>query len=271
MSDPNASVWLLGARSLIHKAAIGAGAIFLALSAWLVLGQFISAEPSSVPATLHPSRSALILAFDVMMLVTLVLWGLYFSDFKGQIEQDRTGPMDIVSLVLGRIAMILIAFVVVVMFYEVVVRYVFERPTLWANELSLWMAGFVFLLAGLYAMQQRSHIRIYVIYDLMPRWMQKASDILSVLLIWLFAFAMIWGGFNEARDKFNRWETLGTAFDPPIPATVKPVLLILVVLVALQALSNLIADWNKAPEHHSPLDDIDEAEIEELKKKLADE
>ncbi len=65
------------------------------------------------------------------------------------------------------------------MFYEVISRYVFDKPTLWANELSLWIAAFVFLLAGQYAMQQRSHIRIYIIYDLMPRWAQKAFDCVS--------------------------------------------------------------------------------------------
>jgi TRAP-type C4-dicarboxylate transport system permease small subunit len=101
------------------------------------------------------------------------------------------------------------------MFYEVISRYLFEKPTLWANELSLWMAGFIFLMAGLYAMQQRCHIRIYVIYDLLPRWMQKASDTLSVALLWVFTVSLIWGGYNESRDKFFRWETFGTAWDPP--------------------------------------------------------
>ena len=269
MHDQNASVWLKGARPAVFIAVAIAGGLTALFSLWLVGGQVFAESPISVPDVLHPSRSLTILLFLLCAAATVILAGIYLSDFQGSIEQAPTGPMDIVSLVLGRICMVLIAFVVIVMFYEVVVRYIFEKPTLWANELSLWTAGVVFLLSGLYAMQQRSHIRIYVIYDLMPRWAQKASDVFTVLLIWLFATAMLWGGYNEARDKFLRWETLGTAFDPPIPATVKPMLLILVFLVALQALSNLIADWHKAPEHHSPLDDIDEAEIEELKKKLA--
>jgi TRAP-type C4-dicarboxylate transport system permease small subunit len=130
------------------------------------------------------------------------------------------------------------------------------------------MAGFLFLLAGLYAMQQRSHIRIYVVYDLFPRWLQKLSDITSVLLIWVFTFLLIWGGYNEARDKFLRWETFGTAWDPPLPATIKPAILIVMALVAIQALSNLIADWNKMPEHHSPLDEIDEVEIQNIRKSI---
>jgi TRAP-type C4-dicarboxylate transport system permease small subunit len=169
--------------------------------------------------------------------------------------------MDRISLLIGRITMILIAVLVLVMLYEVILRYVFERPTLWANELSLWMAGFVFLFSGLYAMQQRSHIRIYLLYDVMPRWLQKTCDVVSTALIVAFAFAIVWGGYNEARDKLLRWETFGTAFDPPIPATVKPMVLVIVCLIAVQAISNLIMDWNRAPEHHSPIDDIGDIKL----------
>ena len=67
-----------------------------------------------------------------------------------------------------------------------------------------------------------------------------------------------------------RMETFGTAWDPPIPATVKPAILFIILLVTIQAVSNLIADWNKAPEHHSPMDEIDEVEIENIRKTLKD-
>lgn len=176
------------------------------------------------------------------------------------VEHETTGWIDKLSLLIGRLTMILIAAIVAVMFYEVVLRYVFEAPTLWANELSLWLAGGVFLGAGLYAMQQRSHIRIFIIYDMCPRWLQRVFDVISTALIVAFSAGIIYGGFNEARDKLLRWETFGTAFDPPIPATLKPLVLLVVVLVAIQAISNLIHDWNKEAEVHTPADDIDQPE-----------
>jgi len=150
----------------------------------------------------------------------------------------------------------------------VVSRYVFSRPTLWANELSLWIAAFLFLLAGLYAMQLRSHIRIFIIYEMMPRWAKKAADTFSVLLIVIFTFCLVWGSFDEALVKFERFERFGTAWDPPIPATVKPAILIIISLVTIQAVSNLIADWNKADVKHSPADEIDQTEIENIRKTL---
>jgi TRAP-type mannitol/chloroaromatic compound transport system permease small subunit len=183
-------------------------------------------------------------------------------------EYEDWGVADKLSVFIGRVTMVIIAAMVCVMVYEVVLRYALEKPTLWANEMTLWMAGFVFILSGLYAMQQRSHIRIFLLYDICPRWLQRVFDCISTLLIVTFAFFLFWGGFKEANDKFLRWETFGTAFDPPIPATLKPLILIVVALVALQAIANLIRDWNKAPEVHTAADDIDPDDIERMRRQV---
>ena len=173
------------------------------------------------------------------------------------VEHERTGPVDLLTWGFSRIAMWAPAFVVTIMFYEVVMRYVFVKPTLWVNELSLWVAGGIYLTTGLYAMQQRSHIRIFILYDIVPRWLQKVFDVISALCIWLFVAAVIWGGYGEAWAKLMRWERFGTAWDPPLPATIKPLILLTLLFLALQVLSNLIHDWNRPPEHHTPADDLD--------------
>lgn len=173
------------------------------------------------------------------------------------VEHERTGLVDLITWSFSRITMWAPAFIVCIIFYEVVMRYVFLAPTLWVNEMSLWVGGGIYLTAGLYALQQRSHIRIFVLYDLAPRWMRRLFDSLSVLCVCIFAFSVVWGGFGEAKAKFLRWETFGTAFDPPIPATIKPLILITLVLLAIQSISNLIYDWNREPQTYDPTDDID--------------
>lgn len=207
---------------------------------------------------------------DIVDYVALILTPILFAIGVATV---RRAPMefhdwtriDRVSVFLGRVTMMLVVLLTAVMIYEVVLRYVFERPTIWANELSLWLAGFVFLLAGLYAMQQRSHIRIFLLYDVCPRWLQRTFDCISTFLIVLFAFFLIYGGYGEAFQKFMRWETFGTAFDPPIPATLKMMVLIVITLVAIQAVLNLIADWNAEPVIHTAADDIDADELERIR------
>lgn len=186
-----------------------------------------------------------------------------------QMEFEYPSKFDRIAMFIGRITMILIISMTMVMLYEVMLRYIVEAPTLWANELTLWIAGFVFMLSGIYAMQQRSHIRIFILYEMMPRWMQHICDTLWVLLLWLFAFFMIYGSYKQVFViKFHRWEMFGTAFDPPIPATIQPMILITIVLISIQAMVNLIADWDKDPAQLLEKDAIDKEELEAIKKSV---
>ncbi len=179
-------------------------------------------------------------------------------------------PIDRIALFIGRVTMVLIISMTLVMLYEVFLRYALEQPTLWANELTLWIAGFVFLCSGLYAMQQRCHIRIFLLYDAVPRWTQRSFDVISALLLVVFAFFLVFGSYYQVFViKFYKWEMFGTAFDPPIPATVQPMILIIVTLVAAQAVVNLISDWNLKPTVHTAADDIDEDELEAIKRSVS--
>ena len=78
---------------------------------------------------------------------------------------------------------------------------------------------------------------------------------------------LIFGSYKQVfAIKFYRWETFGTAFDPPIPSTIQPFILIILPIIAIQAVLNLISDWNAEPVIHSAADDIDDEELEALKK-----
>ena len=152
---------------------------------------------------------------------------------------------EAVSLLVSRVAMWLSALIVAVMMVEVVSRYVFNSPTLWANELSLWMAGFLYLFAGIYAMRERAHIRVTVVYNSLPRKAQLVLDGIGALVVVVFAIALIVGSWKVAWAALLRWETLSTAWEPPIPATIKPMILVCTTLVAVQAVSNFFADFHK--------------------------
>lgn len=207
---------------------------------------------------------------DIIDLATIILVPILFvagamTVRRANMEFEHWRHVDRAAMFIGRVTMMLIVLMTSVMLYEVFLRYVLERPTLWANELSLWLAGFIFLMAGLYAMQQRSHIRIFLLYDVCPRWLQRVFDCITTLLIVTFAFFLVYGSYKQVfENKLYKWETFGTAFDPPIPATLQPLVLIVISLVAVQAVLNLISDWNAEPEIHD--DTPDEDEIRALKR-----
>ena len=156
--------------------------------------------------------------------------------------------IDRVSLFLSHTIKYLIPVIVIVMMYEIFMRYVLFKPTLWANELCLWLAGVCYLVGGIYATRLRSHIRIVLLYDWVSRPTQRIFDLISTLIIVLFAAAVIYGGMEDAYRSFINWERFATYWDPPIPANMKPLTLICVFLIAVQSVNNLIIDWRNPKE-----------------------
>lgn len=214
---------------------------------------------------------------DILDWLALLLIPVIFirgaRDIKcARMEYPHWRTIDLVALMIGRITMMLIILATLVMLYEVFLRYVFEAPTLWANELTLWLAGYVFLFSGLYAMQQRCHIRIVLLYDASPRWLRRTFDVIAVTLLAVYSAALIYGSYHQVFvNKLYKWELFGTAFNPPIPATLQPFILVIIALIAMQAVANLIADWNARPESHSAAGDIDTGDIAALKRSVAED
>ena len=93
---------------------------------------------------------------------------------------------DRITLFLSHTIKFLIPVIVLVMLYEVFVRYILFKPTMWANELSLWLAGIVYLIGGIYAMRLRCHIRIVMLYDIVSRKTQRIFDLISVIILVLY-------------------------------------------------------------------------------------
>jgi len=181
------------------------------------------------------------------------------------IEHERRGWVDQINWRISRITYLFPAVIVAMIVYEVFMRYVLEKPTIWVNEMSLWMGGWIYLSAGIYAMQQRSHIRITLLYDVVPLWLRRVFDIISAALIVVWAFATIWGAYNEAIKALLTWERFDSAWAPPIPAISQPLILVTMVFVTVQAVSNLFMDWGKE-DQPGVADEEWVSEIEEIRR-----
>jgi tripartite ATP-independent transporter DctQ subunit len=95
--------------------------------------------------------------------------------------------IDHASLWISRVTMFLVAVIVGAITYEVVARYFFRAPTLWANELSLFLGGMSYLFAGLFAMQQRSHIRVTALYDHVSPTVKRVFDAIALVCVLIFS------------------------------------------------------------------------------------
>ncbi|MEO9650427.1 MAG: TRAP transporter small permease [Roseobacter sp.] len=164
------------------------------------------------------------------------------------LHDAESPPLTIIDHVTLRISSLLMFFVAIIMgimLFEVIMRYVFARPTIWVEELSRWLGGVIFLVAGLYAMQQRTHIRVTIVYDILSRNAQRVMEFLGTACICIFCWAVTWGYWGNAMRKFSTWELYGSAWNPPIPAIMKPLICITCAWMSVQAINNLIVDWRR--------------------------
>lgn len=150
-----------------------------------------------------------------------------------------------VNLWIGRQVAWLYLGAVVVTFYEVLARYIFNAPTTWAFEITIFLCATGYLLSGANVTARDQHIAITSLVEIAgPRlrwWMRLAS-----LVVGIFAMAgMIYAAWRSGLHAFRIWERTGTAYNSPTPAFIKPMISIAGVLVILQLLVQLVRHFRR--------------------------
>ncbi len=99
---------------------------------------------------------------------------------------------------------------------DVTLRYLFNRPTAWAWDVNVQLAGALVLLGGGYAFVEGGHIGIDVLVTgLSPR----KRALIDVITFFFFLFAigvLVWHGTQAAWVSVQSREVLSTYFAPPI-------------------------------------------------------
>jgi TRAP-type mannitol/chloroaromatic compound transport system permease small subunit len=91
--------------------------------------------------------------------------------------------IDAIAEILASIGKLVIFTLIIAMLYEVLARYVFGAPTLWAFDLSYMLNGSIFLLGAAYALRSDVHVRIDFLSQRLPMRFQQLLNGLVFLLI----------------------------------------------------------------------------------------
>lgn len=126
-------------------------------------------------------------------------------------------------------------------FYEVVMRYFFNMPTIWVHEASFLLLGMQYLMAGAYALLHGAHVRVDVMYNLLPERGRVGMDIFTSMFFFIFAMALAGTSWTFFFDAYQMGETTvetwGIQYWP-----VKGMMLLGSVLLLLAGISRLIKD-----------------------------
>lgn len=149
----------------------------------------------------------------------------------------------------GHVVSVLFLVVVGISFYEVIMRYLFNAPTLWVHETTSFLVSLAMLFGGIACYADEKHIAMTFIADSFPPRVRWFSVLFVELCTFVFSIMMTYGSFLATRDAFIspfgkfRMQTSGSALDPPFPALNKgfffATCIMLVVLVFLHLIRHL--------------------------------
>lgn len=124
---------------------------------------------------------------------------------------------------------------------EVILRYVFNRPTIWVWEVNQWLMAGITILTGGYILLKGGHVVVDVfVVKLSPR-NRAMIDLVTFVLFFISMGLLLWGGASQAMESLAKREESGTIFRGPI-YIVKMTWPLGVFLLLLQGVAKFIRD-----------------------------
>ena len=99
----------------------------------------------------------------------------------------------------GEIVCWITPFVFMAMVYEIVVRYAFTAPTLWAYDVSRMLYGALFMLGAGYALLRGVHIRADFLYR---NWSVRAQGVIDLTFVFAFLLPRLGAVFVDGGRIF---------------------------------------------------------------------
>lgn len=99
--------------------------------------------------------------------------------------------------------------------YEVIARYFFSAPTIWAAELSQLTLIWGTLLAMAWLLGARHHIAVDALVDLLSPEQRRFTEAFAMLCVAAFSAVVTWKGWEIFLDSFERGRTTGSMLDLP--------------------------------------------------------
>ncbi|MEE9611639.1 MAG: TRAP transporter small permease subunit [Desulfatiglandales bacterium] len=150
-----------------------------------------------------------------------------------------------VSLLSGKAAAWLTLPVIFVVSYEIIARYVFRRPTLWAVETMIYGCAIIYVICAAWALLDRRHVKIDMVYEKFSPRNRAILDCVTFLFFALYMGMMVWATTRYAWGSVLDLERSDSPWRPPL-WPMKVFLALGVMLVLLQGIAKFIRDLHFA-------------------------
>jgi len=153
--------------------------------------------------------------------------------------------LDAISLWAGKISSYLLIVVTIVIVGEVTMRYIFNAPTIWGLELTVYLCAATYMAGGAYTHFYRAHVRVDFIHKRLAPRGKAFFDLFTHLYFFGAVGIVFWAGVNWTVKAIMADTSSGTPWDPII----WPMRMLIPMgcgLLLLQGLAQFIRDFGIA-------------------------
>jgi TRAP-type mannitol/chloroaromatic compound transport system permease small subunit len=155
--------------------------------------------------------------------------------------------IDALTRAVGKAIAWLVLPMVLSLVWEVVARYFFNAPTVWAYDMTFMLYGTFFMIGSAWTLQKGGHIRTDVYYGKWSHRTQAKVDLACYLVLFFPAMAVFgWLGAEYFWKSFQQNERIVTSPWLPIVWPFKFMMPATALLLLLQGIAECIRAWGRA-------------------------
>ncbi|MDX9871626.1 MAG: TRAP transporter small permease subunit [Clostridia bacterium] len=120
--------------------------------------------------------------------------------------------IDIINDRIGKIVSYITLIYTFLVIFEVIMRYIFNSPTIWSAELTYYLFGIQWLIAGAYDVLYDKHIKVDIIAEKFSKRTKAIADLFGALFFFLFIGTMFyhslilgWEDMLIGKRSFSIW------------------------------------------------------------------
>ena len=135
--------------------------------------------------------------------------------------------------------------------YEVVVRYFFIRPTIWAADFTDYIMHYTTFFVSAWLLKKDGHVRLTIVYDHLSPRSRQVSDMINAFISAMVCGFLIWYGVRDT------WDAVVNSISLPRPVPVPKYLvlgvipfgLLLLLVQFLRNAFNILSDLKARPKN----------------------
>jgi len=104
----------------------------------------------------------------------------------------------------------------VIVFYDVVMRYIFNSPTIWALEMSEYMLVFLGFIGAAEMQRQKANIKMDYLYVKFSPGMRRYIDVFSSLLMIIFSFLLLRASLKLTLTAYKYGSASNSLLETPL-------------------------------------------------------